>query len=126
MSNNPYQVYKNNAILTASPEELTLMLYDGAIKFCNQAIMAIENNKTEDAHNLIIRVQDIIQEFIITLKTEFEVSKNFSVMYDYIYRRLIEANLKKDVDILKEVLKYLKELRDTWKEVIRLSKGNSK
>ncbi len=122
MAVNPYQSYKKNAIMTASPEELTLMLYDGAIKFCNQAIMAIEANKIEDAHHLIRKVEDIVQEFVITLKPEYEVSKSLSAMYDYMNRRLAEANSKKDAEILREVLGYLKELRDTWKEAMKLAK----
>lgn len=122
MAVNPYQNYKKNAILTASKEELTLMLYDGAIKFCNQAIMAVEANKIEDAHHLIRKVEDIVQEFVITLKPEYEVSKSLSAMYDYINRRLAEANAKKDAEILREVLGYLKELRDTWKEAMKLAK----
>lgn len=122
MTKNPYAKIKQNSILTASPQELTLMLYNGAIKFGNQAIIAIENKDYEKAHNSIIRVEDIIQEFQATLDMEYDVANSFAIMYDYIYRRLLEANINKDIEILEEVLGYLRELRDTWKEAMRIVK----
>ncbi|QUI21459.1 flagellar export chaperone FliS [Vallitalea pronyensis] len=123
MVNNGYNQYQNNAILTASPQELTLMLYNGAIKFCNQAIQAIDNQDIETAHELIIRVEDIIEEFIITLDDKYPIAETFKNMYDYIHQRLIEANMNKDKTILEEVLGYLRELRDTWKEAMKLAKN---
>lgn len=122
MTNNPYAKIKQNSVFTASPQELTLMLYNGAIKFCNQAIIAIDNDDNEKAHHSITRVQDIIKEFQITLDTKYTVANDFSMMYDYIHRRLVEANVSKDKAIIEEVLGYLRELRDTWKEVMRLVK----
>jgi flagellar protein FliS len=119
---NPYQTYKNNAILTASPEELTLMLYDGAVKFCNQAMKSVEDKNIHEAHRLIIRVEDIIEEFQASLNKDYEVAQSFDVMYEYIHRRLVEANVTKDVEILKEVCGLIKELRDTWKEAMKLTK----
>ena len=122
MVNNPYAKYKEQSTSTASKEELTLMLYDGALKFCNQAIVAAEGNQVEKTHNLIIRVQDIIEEFQITLDRKYEVSKDFDVMYEYIHRRLIEANTKKDPAILEEIKELLREFRDTWKEAMTIAK----
>jgi flagellar protein FliS len=109
-------------VLSASSEELTLMLYDGALKFCNQAIMAVEKKDYNKAHPLIMRVEDIIREFQITLNHSYEISKQLNVLYDYIYRRLVDANMAKDVSILNEVRDLLRDLRDTWKEAIRLSR----
>lgn len=127
MVNNGYNQYQNNTILTASPQELTLMLYNGAIKFCNQAIKAIDNREIENAHELIIRVENIIEEFMITLDDKYPIAETFKNMYDYIHQRLIEANMNKDKTILEEVLGYLRELRDTWKEAMKLAKNpNSK
>lgn len=120
--NNAYQAYNNSKILTASPVELTLMLYEGAIKFCNIAIMGIEENNIEKAHNNIIKVEKIIAEFQATLDEKYEVSKDFDNVYNYLRRRLEEANLKKDKEILEEVLGHLRTMRDTWKEVMRLNK----
>lgn len=118
---NPYAAYANSKIMTASPAELTLMLYDGAIKFCNIAIMGIEEKDIEKAHNNIIKVERIIQEFLNTLDHKYPVAKDFENVYNYLIRRLHEANIKKDAEILQEVLKHLRTMRDTWKEVMRLN-----
>ncbi len=119
---NPYEKLKENATLTATKEELTLMLYDGALKFCNQAIIAIENKNIEKAHTLILKVQNIIREFQITLDRSFDVSNNLASIYDYLHARLVEANLNKKIEILNEVRDFLRELRDTWKEAMQLAK----
>ena len=111
-----YSQYNNSKILTASPAELTLMLYDGAIKFCNIAVMAIEKNDVMKAHTYIVKTENIIEEFQATLNHKYPVAKDFDNVYKYIYNRLIEANVKKDKDILEEVLVHLRTLRDTWKE----------
>ena len=113
--------YQKNAVQTASPARLTLMLYDGAVKFSNIAIEALQGGELEKAHQNIIKVQKIIVEFRSTLDMKYPVAKDFDVVYDYIYRRLVEANMKKDVEIMEEALKYIKEMRDTWKEVMRLN-----
>ena len=119
--NNPYAAYQNSKIMTASPGELILMLYDGAIKFCNIAIVAIEKKDIEKAHNNIIRVERIIIEFQSSLDRRLPVSQDFDNVYQYLLRRLREANIKKDAEILEEVLKHLRTMRDTWKEVMRLN-----
>ena len=95
-----YAQYQNNKVLTASPAELTLMLYDGAIKFCNIAIMGIEQNDINKAHTNIRKVERIIEEFRSTLDRRFAVSEDFDRVYVYLLRRLLEANLKKDKEIL--------------------------
>ncbi len=116
---NPFAEYTNNKILTASPAEVTLMLYEGAIKFCNMAIIAIENGETEKAHVNIKKTQRIIEEFRNTLDHKYEVSEEFDKIYVYLLRRLLEANIKKDKDILEEVNMHLRSVRDTWKEVMK-------
>ena len=122
MTQNMTLAYKNNSIQTASPAELTLMLYDGAIKFCNIALGALENNDIQKANTNIIKAEKIITEFRATLDFKYPVAKDFELVYDYIYRRLIEANIHKDAEVLTEALKYIREMRDTWKEVMRLAK----
>ena len=112
---NPYDKYLENRIATASKEELTLMLYDGALKFCNQAIAAIEEKALEKAGELIIRVENIIREFQLTLDRKYEVTKNLDSLYEYIHRRLVEANMEKSIAILEEMQFLLRELRDMWK-----------
>lgn len=122
LANNAYSQYANNRILTASPAELTLMLYEGAIKFCNIAIMAIENKDIEKAHNNIMKVQRIIEEFQITLDFKYPIANDFNNVYNYLMRRLREANMTKDKEILEEVNGHIRTMRDTWKEVMRLAK----
>ncbi len=119
--NNPYAAYANSKIMTASPAELTLMLYDGAIKFCNIAVAAIENKDIEKAHINIVKVEKIIQEFQASLDRKYAVAEDFDKVYTYLLQRLFEANLKKDTEILEEVLKHLRTMRDTWKEVMRIN-----
>ncbi len=119
---NAYTQYNNSKILTASPAELTLMLYEGAIKFCNIAVVAIEQKDIEKAHINIVKAQKIIDYFRQTLDMKYEVAKDFDRVYVYLERRLVEANMKKDVAILEEVLEHLRSMRDTWKEVMRLNK----
>lgn len=116
--NQAYAMYGNNKITTASKPELTLMLYEGAIKFCNIAIMAVEKNDVQKAHNNIMRTERIIEEFQITLNHDYPVAEDFDRVYNYIMKRLQEANAKKDKDILEEVLRHLRTMRDTWKEVM--------
>ncbi|MEZ3506483.1 MAG: flagellar export chaperone FliS [Lachnospiraceae bacterium] len=116
---NPYEQYQRNKILTATPAEVTLMLYEGAIKFCNIAIMAIESNDMEKAHVNIMKTQRIIEEFRNTLDRKYEVAEEFDRIYVYVLRRLFDANIKKDKEILEEVNGHLRSLRDTWKEVMK-------
>jgi flagellar protein FliS len=120
--NNPYAQYKQNSIMSTPPEELTLMLYDGAIKFIKQAKIYTQEKKYDKSSNANIRAQDIITELNATLNMQYEISHNLRSLYDYINSRLIEANLRKDIDILDEVLEFVTELRDTWKEAMRLAK----
>jgi len=123
--NNAYAQYKENTVYTASPEELTLMLYNGLVKFILQAVKAVEDKNMPKAHESIIRAQDIISEFQATLNMKYEVSKGLSTMYEYMQKRLLDANIKKDSEILNEVLGYAKELRDTWTQAMKLAKRQS-
>ena len=116
---NPYEQYQKNKVLTATPAEVTLMLYEGAIKFCNIAIMAIEQKDLEKAHVNIMKTQRIIEEFRNTLDRKYSVAEDFDRIYVYVLRRLFEANIHKDKEILEEVNTHLRSLRDTWKEVMR-------
>ena len=118
---NPYAQYNQNKIMTATPQELTLMLYDGAIKFNNIAIAAIEENDIQKAHINIMKVQRIIEEFQMTLDFKYEVANDFNNVYNYLMTRLREANLNKDKEILEEVSTHLHTMRDTWKEAMKLA-----
>lgn len=122
---NGYEAYAKNKITMASPAELTLMLYDGAIKFCNIAIVAIENKDYVKANTNIQKVERIIGEFQATLDFKYEVAKDFDRVYSYLMQQLIQANIKKSTPILEEVLKHLRTMRDTWKEVMQLNKNGT-
>lgn len=117
-----YQQYSNNRIMMASPAELTLMLYEGAIKFCNTAIVGIEQNNVEKAHRNVLKTEKIIQYLRETLDMKYPVAKDFENIYVYLEKRLIMANLKKDKEILEEICEHLRSVRDTWKEVMRINK----
>ena len=119
---NAYTQYNNSKIMTASPAELTLMLYEGAIKFCNIAEQAVEEKDIQKAHNNIRKVQNIIGYLHSTLDMKYEVSKDFDNMYSYLERRLVEANVKKDKEILEEINMHLHSVRDNWKEVMRINR----
>ncbi len=123
MATNAAAAYKDNRILTATPAELTLMLYEGAIKFCNLAQIAIEKNELDKANLNIIKAERIITELRTSLNFNYPVANDFEQVYDYIHRRLVEANIKKDTEILVEALDYIRDMRDTWKEVMSLSKS---
>ena len=124
--NTGYAAYANNKVMTASPAELTLMLYEGAIKFCNIAIRAIEEGDVEKAHNNIVKVENIIDEFRATLNHKYAVAEDFENVYVYLRERLSLANMKKDKEILEEVLKHLRTMRDTWKEVMKETNNGTK
>ena len=123
---NPYAAYNNSKIQTATPAELTLLLYEGAIKFTNIAIIAMEKNDVQKAHDNIMKTENIIEEFQATLDHKYPVAKDFDAVYSYLLKRLFDANIRKDPEILEEVLKHLRTMRDTWKEVMaKTANGNN-
>lgn len=113
-----YKKQQQSKILMAKPEELTAMLYDGAIKFCNVAIIAIEKKDFEKAHENIVKVQKIIEYLINTLNTDYEVSKDFMNIYVYLLDVLVKANIKKDIETLNIAIKELKDLKNIWEQII--------
>ncbi|MCC9622219.1 flagellar export chaperone FliS [Thalassospira sp. MA62] len=119
---NPYAAYQNNAVTTANPQELTLMLYDGALKFMRLAKLAIDQGNPDLKNTNIQKTQDIFQELRLTLNKDIAISANLDSLYDYMWRRLVDANVKNDTTILDEVLDFTTELRDTWKEAMKLAK----
>ncbi|MGE6379089.1 flagellar export chaperone FliS [Peribacillus muralis] len=120
--NNPYQSYQQNSVNTASPGELTLMLYNGCLKFITLGRKAIEAGNIEAKNTNIIKAQNIIHELMVTLNMDVEVSKEMMSLYDFMNRRLIEANMKNDVAALDEVEVLVTDFRDTWKEVIQINR----
>ena len=123
---NPYAAYNNSKIQTATPAELTMLLYEGAIKFTNIAIVAMEKNDVQKAHDNIMKTEKIIEEFQATLDHKYPVAKDFEAVYSYLLKRLFDANIRKDPEILEEVLRHLRTMRDTWKEVMaKTANGNN-
>lgn len=119
---NPLQNYQQNSVTTASPGELTLMLYNGCLKFITLGRQAIEENNIEVKNTNIIKAQNIIHELMVTLNMDQEISQNLMQLYDYLHRQLVQANIKNDVAILDEVSGFVTEMRDTWKEVIQINR----
>jgi flagellar protein FliS len=122
MAGNPYAVYANNKVLTASPAELTLMLYEGAIKFCNLARIDMEKKEYGNAMHHIQRARDIITELQSTLDFKYPVAKDFDLIYTYIFQLMTECNSKHSIAALDEILLQLRDLRDTWKQVMKVAK----
>lgn len=111
--------YKQNSVLTATPEELTLMLFDGAIKFMNISKFNIENKDTAKAHTSLMRAQDIVLELNYSLDMSYEISKELRELYDFVISKLIDANINKDPKSIDEALVIITGMRDTWKEVMK-------
>ena len=118
MAGNPYAKYANNKILTASPAELTLMLYEGAIKFCNLAKKDMEQGEYGNAIHNVQKARNIITELQSTLDFKYEVAKDFDTIYTYIFNLMVQCNTQKDIEALDEILVQLRELRDIWKQVM--------
>lgn len=120
---NPYQQYQTNSVNSASPGQLTLMLYNGAIKFINGAIKGLEEKNLAVVNENSLKAQDIILYLISTLKMDYEISKNLAGLYDFMYRRLIHANIHKDKEAMQEVRGLVEDLRNAWGEMLRRNKG---
>lgn len=110
--------YKENTVSSATPEELTFMLYEGAIKFMNIAKYSIENKEIERAHNSLLRAQDIITELNYTLDMKYKVSEDLRGLYEFISAKLLDANIKKDIAAIDEALAITNDMKDTWREVM--------
>ncbi|NLV88344.1 MAG: flagellar export chaperone FliS [Tissierellia bacterium] len=119
MSYEALNTYKQNTVLTATPEELTLMLYEGAIKFMKIAKYSIENKDLERAHSSLIRAQDIILELNYSLDMNYEISNDFRSLYDFIHEKLVDANINKEIQPIDEALEIAEEMKETWKEVMK-------
>lgn len=117
-----HNAYKQNSVTTASPGELTLKLYNGCLKFISKAKNAIAEKNIEEKNTNIQKAQSIIKELILTLNMDYDISKQMLPLYEYMERRLIDANIKNDVGILNEVEGLVTEFRDTWKEVISITR----
>ena len=116
-TSNPYNIYKQNSVNMASSQQLLLMLLDGAVKYTKIARMAILNKDIARAHKELVRVQDIFLELMITMDKNTKYMEDLYNIYDFIKNELAKANMKKDVQIIDEVLPLIEEIRDMWYEV---------
>ncbi len=123
MAYNAAKAYGNNKINTASQAELTLMLYEGAVKFANRAKEALEVKDYETVNTNIQKSRNIIVELLSTLNHKYPVAKDFETLYNYIFALLTEANMKKDMETLEKALVELRDIRDIWKEIMSKTKG---
>ena len=121
--NTAAKAYGNNRVETATQAELSLMLYEGAVKFCNIAIVALEKKDYEKTNTNIQKCRNIIVELTSTLNMKYPVAQDFKRMYDYIFALLTEANMNKDMELLERALGELRDMRDIWKEVMKRAKG---
>ena len=114
------QSYQDNAVNTASGPQLTLMLYNGCIKFIKQGIKALEKGNHEEKNLNFQKAQDIIRELMITLDPSVEISNQLMSLYEYIHHCLQEGNIKNDTQLVEEALLLTTDFRDTWREAMKL------
>ena len=120
--NNPYKSYQQNSVVQLSPAELTLMLYNGCLKFLNQAKKGIESGNIELKNINIQKAQNIISEFMITLDMSVPLSKNMMSLYEYMHHQLVQANIHSNVELIDEVSGLITDFRDTWKQAIQINR----
>ena len=108
--------YLRTKVLTATPEQLQMMLYDGAIRFCEQARSALMQKDYEESYTLISRVQKIITELSCSLKHEVypELCGKLAALYNFVYRKLIEASVQHRLEAIDDALNILRYQRETW------------
>ena len=116
---NAAEAYRRQQILNAPPEQLTLMLYNGCLKFIDEGAVAIEEKKYEDANTYLQKAQRIISEFRLTLNMEYEISHQLLPLYNYVYDRLVEGNIKSNTSKIHEAKEIISELRDAWAEAMK-------
>ena len=111
---NAAEAYKRNQVLNAPPEQLTLMLYNGCLKFIDEGTAAVKEKKYENANTSLQKAQRIISEFRLTLNMDYEISHQLLPLYNYVYDRLVEGNMRSDIAQLNEAREIISELRDSW------------
>lgn len=126
MAINAQDKYFTQQVMSASPEQLTMLLYEGALRFVKQSIRACEEKNFEESHQYNLKTQAIIQELYVTLDYQFEISESLGKLYDFVIYLLIEGNIKKDEEQLRQAEQFIKEFRDTWKELLTLAAEQKK
>lgn len=120
---NAAEAYRRQQILNAPPEQLTLMLYNGCLKFMDEGRKAVEEKKYEAANTALQKAQRIISEFRLTLNMDYEIAHQLFPLYNYVYDRLVEGNIKSDVSKIDEAKEIVSELRDAWVEAMKKARA---
>lgn len=119
MSTNALQTYKQVQVSTASEGELVLMLFDGAIRFANQALGCLKQSDLAGANDKLLKAQDVVYELILALDLETgEIAQNLYRLYMFINRTLVQANVTKDPELVQQAVRLMTELRTMWHEVV--------
>ncbi|MFC4404939.1 flagellar export chaperone FliS [Gracilibacillus xinjiangensis] len=119
MAYQQYQAYQNNSVNTATPAELTLMLYNGSLKFIKRAKKAMEEKNYQERNVMIQKTQNIIRELMVTLEPSAPITKQMMPLYEFAYHCLTQANVKNDMTQIEQAEEILIQFRDTWKEIIK-------
>ena len=120
---NAAEAYKRQQVMTATPEALTLMLYNGCIKFMGEGIDALEKKDFEEANTVIQKAENIISEFRVTLNMDYDISHQLLPLYNYVYDRSVEGNMKSDPSKLEEAKTIITELRDAWVQAMKKARA---
>jgi flagellar protein FliS len=115
-------VYKQQQILTATPEKLILMLYNGCLKFMGDAVAAMEGKDLQKAHNACIKAQDIVSELMSVLNMDYPISKELYALYEYVNHQLLQANMKKDAQCIANARIVITNIRDGWAEAMKIAR----
>ena len=119
MVNSAAEAYKKQQIMTATPEALTLMLYNGCLKLIKEGADALAEKNYEAANTSLQKAQNIISEFRVTLNMDYEISHQLLPLYNYAYDRLVEGNLDDNLNAIKEATDIITELRDAWAQAMK-------
>lgn len=124
---NAYAQYNNSKVLTASPQELTKMLYDGAIKFCNIAQIGLEKGDDLKFTTNLVKVENIVDYLNSTLDMKYPVAKDFENVYNLILGLCVDADLHREYaeENMAKVNKFLHTMRDTWVQAMAMSKASA-
>ena len=119
MQANPYQQFMQQSVSTMTPVQLLVALFEKSEQELKKAVYFIDNKEVENANKSIIKVQDIVLLLDGSLKMKYQVSDNLSALYGYFKERLIEANIKKDAEIIKELIPFFSELKESFSEITK-------
>ncbi|MEC0258343.1 flagellar export chaperone FliS [Paenibacillus sp. AK002] len=114
--------YYETQIKTATPEELTLMLYNSCIRFLKQAYNSVENRDYQSKNSYVTKAINIIDELHATLNMNYDISKSLASLYEYFKQRLVHASMRLDLEVFQEIIDLVTDLRDTWHEAIKTVK----